>query len=81
MQLSHYSSKFGPGDISHVVKLEPLDIAIESPLGYNRRELHVLPYHEVMVNYPYHFSELFFSNKKRRYCVISYIGYFWPPGF
>ena len=33
VQLSHYPSKIGPGDIYQVICLEPLDIAIESSLG------------------------------------------------
>ena len=33
MKLSHYPSKFGPGDISQVLLLDPLDLAIEESVG------------------------------------------------
>ena len=33
MQLSHYPSKLGPGDIYQIIYLEPLDLAIEASLG------------------------------------------------
>ena len=32
MQLSHHTSNLGPGDISLVIFLDPLDIVIESSL-------------------------------------------------
>ena len=33
MQLSHYPSKFGPGEIYQVIQLESPDLAFEASLG------------------------------------------------